>query len=370
VWWSSQVDDDDCMSIVIGPAEKLQLVRIDRDGLRMECRPLVCEPPASVCGHNGVLFMVSRRQISIVSMESGATLQSVQAPRGLNWRMQRFFQRVSGLWYALSYDGHAARFDTVQPADGSHMPRLIALFDQEGVDGPVGVTAGGAIYNTVHGVEQHVQHGLQGDLRVPWVAPDGHRFQLAQVMPLNHRYPSVMVDVEHKIVRVCSPPCFDDRVQSAVHTATIRHRLSAVGVTDYGELALRSARGQVVEFAVRHGLPLFTPAPPGRILRHVRQFEPMECDEIGYRLSSARWDDGSECVLDSRGLLHLRPANPAIPETTLVLSEGELSGWSSDGRAWGRMYFVSAGPQVLASTHAQAGQFDATVRQFVACIDA
>jgi hypothetical protein len=53
-----------------------------------------------------------------------------------------------------------------------------------------------------------------------------------------------------------------------------------------------------------------------------------------------------------------------------VLAEGELSGWSSDGRAWGKMYYVSAGPHVLDSALAQVGAFEATVQRFVACIDA
>ena len=57
---------------------------------------------------------------------------------------------------------------------------------------------------------------------------------------------------------------------------------------------------------------------------------------VGYHLRVATWPDGSRAFLDSRGLLHLKPADRAVPEVTLVLtSEGPMAGWSSDGRVYG-----------------------------------
>jgi hypothetical protein len=65
-------------------------------------------------------------------------------------------------------------------------------------------------------------------------------------------------------------------------------------------------------------------------------------------LRCATWEDGSRAYLDDRHLLHLRSSDPSVPEVSLVLAEGEISGWCSDGRTWGHPYFLvdepSAGP--------------------------
>ena len=52
-------------------------------------------------------------------------------------------------------------------------------------------------------------------------------------------------------------------------------------------------------------------------------------------LKMARWPDGSRAFLDSRGMLHLKSADPSLPELSLVLSNEKLAGWSSDGWAYG-----------------------------------
>ncbi len=60
----------------------------------------------------------------------------------------------------------------------------------------------------------------------------------------------------------------------------------------------------------------------------------------GYTLHAAAWGDGSRAVLDSRGMLHLRSSQAAIPELTLVLCTGALAGWCADGRWFGTPYFI------------------------------
>ncbi len=61
---------------------------------------------------------------------------------------------------------------------------------------------------------------------------------------------------------------------------------------------------------------------------------------VHYRLRLATWSDGSRAWTDSRGLLHLKSSDPAIPELTFVLHEADMAGWASDGRIWGDRYFV------------------------------
>jgi hypothetical protein len=62
--------------------------------------------------------------------------------------------------------------------------------------------------------------------------------------------------------------------------------------------------------------------------------------DVGYSLEVAAWSDGSRAVLDSRGMLHLKSSDAAIPELTLVLCDGALAGWCADGRWFGPAYFI------------------------------
>lgn len=59
------------------------------------------------------------------------------------------------------------------------------------------------------------------------------------------------------------------------------------------------------------------------------------------RLRRWVWPDGSEAFADSRGLLHLRSANPALPQLTIVLATGRATAaWAASGQQCGWSYFT------------------------------
>ena len=59
------------------------------------------------------------------------------------------------------------------------------------------------------------------------------------------------------------------------------------------------------------------------------------------KLITRKWKDGSEAVIDTRGLLHLKSSDPAIPEITIVLVVARFTAcWASDGVAAGDPYFI------------------------------
>jgi hypothetical protein len=62
--------------------------------------------------------------------------------------------------------------------------------------------------------------------------------------------------------------------------------------------------------------------------------------EHNFRLKVASWPDGSKAWLDSRGLLHLKRGNSTNPEVSLVLTDGPLAAWSSDGKICGPDFFL------------------------------
>ena len=113
-----------------------------------------------------------------------------------------------------------------------------------------------------------------------------------------------------------------------------------------GDLVLIGRRGQrwMIAYDPRHGtlrLVLIDQATNHLASNmRLRAFQLCEDFDRGYRLSIAEFGDGSRAWLDSRGLLHLASSDTAVPECTLVLTDGPLAGWLSDGRVFGPEYWL------------------------------
>lgn len=53
------------------------------------------------------------------------------------------------------------------------------------------------------------------------------------------------------------------------------------------------------------------------------------------------WKEGSEVILDTRGLLHFRSAHASVPEfTLLILAENRVAGWAADNQLTGPEYYT------------------------------
>ncbi|MFL5727999.1 MAG: hypothetical protein ACJ75J_00815, partial [Cytophagaceae bacterium] len=81
-------------------------------------------------------------------------------------------------------------------------------------------------------------------------------------------------------------------------------------------------------------------------LRDQKGEEKLETEEFylegsSVRFSRVSWEDGSEAIADSRGLLHLRSSDPSLPEVSIVLVIGKPTAcWASDGMYCGSPYFT------------------------------
>lgn len=72
--------------------------------------------------------------------------------------------------------------------------------------------------------------------------------------------------------------------------------------------------------------------------------ESMEVAHLPYiKFTKFIWADGSEAVLDSRGLLHLKSSDIRIPESSIILViEKTTACWSVDGKIAGSAYFTGS----------------------------
>jgi hypothetical protein len=65
----------------------------------------------------------------------------------------------------------------------------------------------------------------------------------------------------------------------------------------------------------------------------------------GCTLQTAEFPGGSKVFLDSRGLMHFKSSDPALPEVSIVMADGEVAGWTSDGYVCGPSFFFD-GPHI------------------------
>ncbi len=164
------------------------------------------------------------------------------------------------------------------------------------------------------------------------------------------------------------------------HTPNIRKNISAIVLLTPGLLFLRTPKKdtlalKAVERASKKrmawvlqdsderdsgSIELENSDPRLSEMTAVSKFKRVELDVPGHvKFSEAELPGNNRAILDPRGLLHLQSANPDIPEVTVVLTDGETSGWCSDGAYFGKRYFIC-------ERESQADQAMKSIKAFVA----
>jgi len=302
-----------------------------------------------VCSHNGALFAIGKQSIDILGPTEGDLLQTLKLPTGMSWERDRFFRGPPGdQWYALSFDGRTACFEAVLDEKAKRCPQLLTLFEREGTDGPIGVTTKGDLYFTATGALKQIRAQHLGQPKSEAVSTDGSRIVLSQPGEFSAARRCFVVDVDTLTITDDSygdPQRLAEPFHDIVTEHSLRNRFLYIALDRRGVITLTSKKNQQLaidyDSATSHiRLRPNKVGPNGTVAQ--RAFDEIETPNgLGYRLSVATWDDGSQAFLDSRGLLHLKSSDQDnVPESTIVLNDGVLSGWCSDGQIWGLPYFI------------------------------
>jgi hypothetical protein len=132
---------------------------------------------------------------------------------------------------------------------------------------------------------------------------------------------------------------------------SVFHRISHIGVNEAGELlvdgyALRLKHQSLPE---AHQLQFLTRNPSddqplARAKATTVDIAPAEASHASL-VRRFTWPDGSEAVVDTRGLLHLRSADTSVPELSVLLVIGQpTAAWAADGNVAGSPYFTGHHP--------------------------
>lgn len=378
ILWSSPTAPNGHLTLVVGGSGNATLMRISLDNVVVDQVPLKLQSRGGkFCARNGALFLVHDDRVEVYDMHSGHRTETLRLPGGVRPVRDRFFVGPGdSSWHALTYDGQSARLELVKNSEPARkLPPLLTMFDQVGVDGPVGITRDdGHLISTAGGVVRRINHGVVGPYSVPWISADGQRVHLRSLTNMHRPHAPSQIVIDTKSLKYT--PFYsegeDDRILQLVHGhVSLRHRFAAIGLTAAGKLALESRRGQILVFNVKEGLPVLTVSNVDYRLAARQAFETMDGTGQRIELRRAQWPGGQRAFADTRGLLHLVSGDPRVPEVSLVLAEGEeLSGWCADGRVWGKRFFVGDFRTCEETAAAQYAVYEATVARFAELIGA
>ncbi|MBI2192949.1 MAG: hypothetical protein HYU36_13295 [Planctomycetes bacterium] len=316
-------------------------------------------------GRQGVLFIVLPSHLEVFSLSTGERAgDSLELPQGLQWRHGRFFFGPQG-WHALAFDGQAAKLEFVGHLNDEPPHGILAVLDREGLEGPFALTHQGRLFQLPDGpfVGSYTGPPLQFQLEA--TSRDGHRV-LLKGLGADGSKQRVVIDFTTGQTRRMADDLRLAVYQSILepeidrYTTTSRNLYKKFrGIRKAGkDLALLSVQGnKAILLVMETGHETLSlefhldPALPSDSARaEFRPFEPAQGPPgIRYGLRAARWPDGSRAHLDSRGLLHLKSSDPALPEISIVLAQGPLSGWLSSGKLCGDPYFTGGKKNIDAS---------------------
>lgn len=339
IQWLPMMCDNDTFACAIAAGRQAYLVRVrdvhalaSAQATAAECVEIVTNEDIATSGKiigiasfsNYLLRLAygnepSKLQIS-VSGQPGETIE-IPMPRRINGRF--ILDTRSDFWSAISYVDGRLRVDRMPDTEGM---RYLGIFEKMGVDGPIALARDEL--QLVHldtGTVQSVEKAERpaSYCRLVSTSHDGRFVELSDAL---RTVDTDRLSVSHSGVI--------DAARARISPKQFRNRFQAIGVNQNGKLTLVGRRGEqlVANWALK--------SQPREELRARQFFHDFNTrHQFGFKLQRALWPNGSAAFLDSRGLLHLRSADQSV-ECTIVLVDGELAGWSHDGRVWGPAYFT------------------------------
>ena len=280
--------------------------------------------------HGGVLFVVCTREARAYDLKSGEWLGSVKVSR--RFSHGRYFCTTDG-WQLLVWDGQSLMLEPVFLRAPEARGAIVRVFSRRGCEGPWCVTHKGDVLSH-DGICVLRLGPIRGVVRV---SPNGDRLLAA----VENSDRSVLADLRWMTQRVVTEvlPDHDWHAQPQRPERGMRTRFTSIAVSP-GRIQLVSRNGTRWEIVCENDATLVLKGysdPYGLD----EDFESVSMPGVcGFSMKVARWSDGRRAWLDDRGMLHLRCADRHPPEVSIVLCEGALAAWSSDGLWCGPKFFI------------------------------
>jgi hypothetical protein len=291
--------------------------------------------------YGDAIVLIRPNDLRAYSLSDGRLLGTALNPHA--WVHGRYFRGANHFYFAV-WDGESVKFEPVSLPSNYLASSVAAIFDREGHPGPWILCNSGEAVSTESGEV----------IKLP--RPDGHmNFRTIRV---SRNGQQLLVrtsggDVQQNRLRFClidlekSPKnssiqfshAFADRPPT-IPTWNIYRVIDSVAVLKDGVgLCGRKVRWRKLWLDDQGKLRIIQLAPSSSSRAPDCIFKPPQQTKHGCTLQVAEIAGGSKLFLDSRGLLHFKSSNSDVPEVSVVLADGEVAAWTSDGYVCGPSFF-------------------------------
>lgn len=290
--------------------------------------------------YGDVLLLIRNADIRAHSLNDGRFLGRILNPHA--WLNGRFFRGQNHFYFA-TWDGQNVKLEPVTLPKECVWLNVAGIFDREGLEGPWVLHTSGDIISTTSGekIKLNVPTGQSVSGSAVTLSKDGHRLYLTlEAIKWNRLYDlktgvgKITPTLHSPLKALDLPPplpvwnCF----RVAVSVARLNDGLAICGHKKRWRKLTMHGRG------ILH-IGQLPEQEKDKLLAKTSFNTKPQSAQYGCLLQVAEWPGGSKAYLDSRGLLHLKSHDPMVPEISLVLSDGEVAGWSSDGHVCGPQFF-------------------------------
>jgi hypothetical protein len=299
---------------------------------------------ARFTGHSALAAWIERHVVLValhtcvitVELATGEVLAETSLPAGTSWISGRYFYGPDGLCFA-AWDGTAVAWTKLVAGSALKQEQVVLVFDRDGIGAWV-VTNDGRVLSPTGSEAMSIGFPVEEGR----VLEEGNRLAVKKPRVDGWEF----VDLEKKTVSALhmASTAAIRSMEITPPARSLQSNFTSISAVPGQPLRLCTKRGRWQELFLARGSALLwvNSTEKEAVLRpQARPLTPISASShLGGHLRRADWPGGNRAWLDGRGLLHLKPADPAAPEVTLTLScEAAMAAWSTDGRRCGPQFF-------------------------------
>lgn len=350
--WCDSEWRDDTLQLVLGKRSRRGLVSLTYDRrlgeLDFVTLQLSGDQPQAVVGRAGYAYVFCAQGLDVLSLATGEleTNHELSQYPGVKSLFVARDPPNRRRWSVLAYDP-SSRLQALHTVfTETDKIKLIGMFHSVGREGPVGITEKGEILDPVTGrltTPTFLRYSSDRVSGPPYtlesVSRDGQRALLRG--SFGHVTLDLPNNTLHALLAYKPSMTLEHPLLSLAHDRVLRSRFTWIGIGRERQLVLVSRRSGLwpITYDASQGALRFPKTPVDGLLLEKLRFAAVPGVDRGYALDVVEWPDGSRACLDGRGLLHLKSSDPDIPQCSLILTDGPMAGWLSNGRVFGPAYW-------------------------------
>jgi len=290
--------------------------------------------------YGDVLLVVRRHDVRAYSLADGQHLGHVMSPHP--WVHGRYFRGEKSFFFAL-WDGAEVTFEPVTIPHSLDFNRARLVFDRQGMIGPWLIYDDRELVQTETNVRIHLgfaEHFAELDFTLTKITRDGHRLYVPYVEGSSRHGEGIFYDLKTQAL-LAAPTNPEDDPAPPGPCWNLHQDLQALGVHDGALMFLDEKTGwHTIGWHPESGSIRIRESLSSQPRRQVRlgQSQPIAPGMPAVRV--AEWPEGVRAFFDSNHVLHLKGAGSPSLEVSLLLSDGEVAGFSSDASICGPRFFM------------------------------